>query len=162
MLSCPRIVCDSSPADHWPPTTDHRRHAMVRVAMIGTGGVALQNHIPGIRIHPEGEIVALCDASPEAVAKAGETTGITRTTTNYEEIIAADDIDAVVIATPNKFHLPIATAAAQAGKHVMSEKPLGLNYEETEAMVATVGAAGVVNMTAFTYRFVPAMRYMHH
>ena len=44
----------------------------------------------------------------------------------------------------------------------MSEKPLGLNYEETEAMVAAVTAAGVVNMTAFTYRFVPAMRYMKH
>jgi predicted dehydrogenase len=135
---------------------------MVRVAMIGTGGVALQNHIPGIQLHPQGEIVALCDANPEAVAKASEATGITRTTTNYEEIIAADDIDAVVIATPNMFHLPIATAAAQAGKHVMSEKPLGLNYEETEAIVAAAEGAGVVNMTAFTYRFVPAMRYMHH
>ncbi len=135
---------------------------MVRVAIIGTGGVALQNHIPGIQTHPQGEVVALCDANPEAVAKASHATGIADTTTNYEEIVARDDIDAVVIATPNIFHLPIATAAARAGKHVMSEKPLGMNYEETEAMVAATEGAGVVNMTAFTYRFVPAMRYMHH
>src|SRR3954463_6683650 len=94
--------------------------AMVRVGIIGTGGVALQNHTPGIQLHPEGEVVALCDASPEAVAKASQQTGITRTYTNYEDVIAQDDIDAVVIATPNIFHLPIATAAAQAGKHVMS------------------------------------------
>ena len=135
---------------------------MVRVAIIGTGGIALQNHIPGIRTHPQGEVVALCDASAEALAKASAATGIADTTTNYEAIMARSDIDAVVIATPNIFHLPIATAAMQAGKHVMSEKPLGMNYEETEAMVAAAAAAGVVNMTAFTYRFVPAMRYMHH
>jgi predicted dehydrogenase len=135
---------------------------MVRVAMIGTGGVAVQNHIPGIRTHPQGEVVALCDASPQALANASQASGVTRTYSDWQEVIAQDDIDAVVIATPNNLHMPIATAAAQAGKHVMSEKPLGLNYEETEAMVAAVTHAGVVNMTAFTYRFVPAMRYMKH
>ncbi|MCA1669966.1 MAG: Gfo/Idh/MocA family oxidoreductase [Thermomicrobia bacterium] len=135
---------------------------MVRVAMIGTGGVAVQNHIPGLRTHPQGEVVALCDPNPQALAKASEASGVTRTYGDWNEVIAQDDIDAVVIATPNNLHMPIAVAAAQAGKHVMSEKPLGLNYEESEAMVAAVTAAGVVNMTAFTYRFVPAIRYMKH
>ncbi len=135
---------------------------MVRVAMIGTGGVAVQNHIPGIRTHPQGEVVALCDANPQALANASQASGVTRIYRDWQEVIAQDDIDAVVIATPNNFHMPIATAAAAAGKHVMSEKPLGLNYEETEAMVAAVTAANVVNMTAFTYRFVPAMRYMKY
>lgn len=135
---------------------------MVRVAMIGTGGVAVQNHIPGIRTHPQGEVVALCDPNPVALGTASAASGVTRTYHDWQEVIAQEDIDAVVIATPNNLHMPIATAAAQTGKHVMSEKPLGLNYEQTEAMVAAVTAAGVVNMTAFTYRFVPAMRYMKH
>ena len=135
---------------------------MVRVALIGTGGVAVQNHLPGIRTHPQGEVVALCDASPQALANASNASGVTRTYSDWQEVIARDDIDAVVIATPNNLHMPIAIAAAQTGKHVMSEKPLALNYEESEAMVAAVTAAGVVNMTAFTYRFVPAMRYMKH
>ena len=135
---------------------------MVRVAMIGTGGVAVQNHIPGIRTHPQGEVVALCDPNPQALANASQASSVTRTYSDWNEVIAQDDIDAVVIATPNNLHMPIAIAAANAGKHVMSEKPLGLNYEESEAMVAAVTAAGVVNMTAFTYRFVPAMRYMKH
>ncbi len=135
---------------------------MVRVAMIGTGGVAVQNHIPGIRTHPQGEVVALCDPNPQALAKASAASGVTRTYADWNAVVAQDDIDAVVIATPNNLHMPIAIAAAQSGKHVMSEKPLGLNYEESEAMVAAVKAAGVVNMTAFTYRFVPAMRYMKY
>src|SRR5437868_8484961 len=135
---------------------------MVRVAMIGAGGVAVQNHIPGIRTHPQGEVIALCDPNPQALANAGQAAGVDRTYSDWQEVVARDDIDAVVIATPNNLHMPIATAAAQAGKHVMSEKPLGLNYEETEAMVAALAHAGVVNSTAFTYRFVPAMRYMNH
>lgn len=135
---------------------------MVRVALIGTGGVALQNHLPGIQLHPQGKVVALCDASPQALAKAQEASGITRTYSDWHEVIAQDDIDAVVVATPNNLHMPIAIAAAESGKHVMSEKPIGLNYGETVRMVEVVQKAGVVNMTAFTYRFVPAMRYMHH
>ncbi len=134
----------------------------VRVAMIGTGGVALQNHIPGLRTHPEAAVVALCDASPGTLAKAVEASGVSRTYADYTEVMVQDDIDAVVIATPNNLHAPMAIAAAASGKHVMSEKPIGLNYAETERMVAAVEAAGVVNMTAFTYRFSPAMRYMKH
>ncbi len=135
---------------------------MVRVALIGTGGVALQNHLPGITMHPAGEVVALCDTNPQVLARAVSASGVTRTYTDYQQVLAEGDIDAVVIATPNNLHMPIAVAAAQAGKHVMSEKPIGLNYGETEQMVAAVQAANVVSMTAFTYRFVPAMRYMHH
>ena len=134
----------------------------VRVAVIGTGGVAQQNHIPGLRLHPEAEIVALCDANPQVLAKAVEVSGVSRTYADWNDVIAADDVDAVVICTPNNLHAPIAIAAAAAGKHVMSEKPIGLNYAETERMAAAVEAAGVVNETAFTYRFVPAMRYMRH
>jgi predicted dehydrogenase len=71
-------------------------------------------------------------------------------------------VDAVIIATPNFTHRPIATAAAEAGKHVMCEKPLGLNADEVRAMYEAARDAGVVHMTAFTYRFAPAMRYLRH
>lgn len=133
---------------------------MVRVALIGTGGVAAQNHIPGFKTHPAAEIVALCDSSPAALESAVRASGVTRTYADYRRVIAAPDVDAVVIATPNNLHKPIALAAAEVGKHVLCEKPIGMNHEETEAMVEAATRAGIVHMTAFTYRFVPAMRYL--
>lgn len=134
----------------------------IRIACIGTGNVTLQNHIPGLLLHPEAKIVAVCDANPDSLEKAASTFNISRKHTDYKEVIASDDVDAVVIATPNIIHRDIAVAAARAGKHVMSEKPLGMNLEEAVDMLNAVDDAKVVNMTAFTYRFVPAMRYMHH
>ena len=71
-------------------------------------------------------------------------------------------MDAVIIATPNFTHLPIAKAAAAHGKHVMCEKPLGLNAGQVREMYTAARDAGVVHMTAFTYRFAPSMRYLKH
>ena len=68
----------------------------------------------------------------------------------------------MVIATPNYTHRPIALAAARSGKHVMCEKPLGLSAGEVGEMYAAARDAGVVHMTAFTYRFAPSMRYLRH
>lgn len=132
----------------------------VRVALIGTGAVAVQNHIPGIALHPRGEVTALCDPDPRALANARRMSGIDRAYEDHLTLLADENVDAVVIATPNHLHLPIARAALAAGKHVLCEKPLGMNHEETQAMVAAARRAGLVNMTAFTYRFVPAIRWM--
>src|SRR5207247_8068246 len=87
-------------------------------------------------------------------------TGVTVTSTKYEEVVRRDDVHAVIIATPNFLHPPIALAAIAAGKHVLCEKPLALNYAGAKAMADAAERAGVRHMTAFTYRFVPAMRYL--
>ena len=88
--------------------------------------------------------------------------GIDRVSTDAEALCAEPGIDAVIIATPNFTHKPIALAAARAGKHVMCEKPLGLNAGEVATMYAACRDAHVVHMTAFTYRFAPSMRYLRH
>ena len=71
-----------------------------------------------------------------------------------------EDVHAVIIATPNFTHAPIALDAIAHGKHVLCEKPLALNYADAQAMADAADRAGVRHMTAFTYRFVPAMRYL--
>ena len=68
----------------------------------------------------------------------------------------------MIIGTPNDTHKTITLAAARHGKHVMCEKPLGLNSGEVREMYEACRDAGVVHMTAFTYRFAPAMRYLKH
>ncbi|MDB5303816.1 MAG: Gfo/Idh/MocA family oxidoreductase, partial [Phycisphaerales bacterium] len=135
---------------------------MIGVAMIGSGAIALANHIPGFALCPDTKVVALCDSNPATLEKAGQQTGIATTATDYHEILKRDDVHAVVIATPNYLHAPITLAAVAAGKHVMVEKPIAMNLAEATQMVRAADAAGVRHMTAFTYRFVPAMRYMNH
>ena len=66
------------------------------------------------------------------------------------------------MATPNLNHKELVTAAVRAGKHVLCEKPLALSLADAREMHAAAARAGVRHMTAFTYRFVPAMRYLKH
>jgi predicted dehydrogenase len=134
----------------------------VGVAIIGTGQIALANHLPGLKLLPNAKLVALCDSDENTLGRASDQTGIRATFTDYNKLLEHDEVDAVVIATPNITHPPIAIAAAKAGKHVMSEKPLALNLADTLTMVRAAEDANVRHMTAFTYRFVPAMRYMKH
>ncbi len=130
--------------------------------LIGCGGITLQNHLPGLALCGDVRVHGICDANPETLERARQQTGATVVTTDYREIVRREDIHAVIIATPNVTHPPIALEAVAHGKHVMCEKPLALNRADADRMAAAAAAAGVRHMTAFTYRFVPAMRYLHH
>jgi len=134
----------------------------IKVALIGTGKIAVANHIPGIRLCREAEVVALSDPNPAALAEASSVTGVTRTYADPFALLKDAPVDAVIIATPHRFHHDLAVAAAESGRHVLCEKPLAMSVAEAEAMVGAAERAGVRHMTAFTYRFVPAMQYMHH
>ena len=134
----------------------------VRVAIIGAGAVSDYHHVPGIRLDPRAELAGICDADPSLLERRRREWDCPRITSDVEEICADPNVDAVVIATPNFTHLEIATTAARHGKHVMCEKPLGLNAGEVRQMYHAARNAKVVHMTAFTYRFAPAMRYLKH
>lgn len=131
-------------------------------ALVGCGGITLQNHLPGLALCPDVRVTALCDADPATLERARQQAGATVTSTRFEDIVARDDVHAVIIATPNFTHAPIALAAIAAGKHVLCEKPLALTRADAKAMAEAADKAGVRHMTAFTYRFVPAMRYLSH
>src|SRR5256886_12304463 len=134
----------------------------IGVAIIGCGGISLQNHVPGLALCPDTKLVALCDTDKACLQKASQQTGIKTISTDYKETVSRDDVDAVIIATPNVTHAPIAQAAIAAGKHVLCEKPIAMNYAEALGMYQASERAKVRHMTAFTYRFVPAMRYLAH
>jgi predicted dehydrogenase len=108
------------------------------------------------------KVVALCDSDPSALESAAREIGVSATFTDYKQAIAHAGVDAVIIATPNFLHPPIAFDAIAAGKHVLCEKPLALDFPTALEMYHAAERAGVRHMTAFTYRFVPAMRYMKH
>ena len=135
----------------------------IGVGIIGSGQIALANHLPGLALRADAAtVVALCDSDPATLEKASRQVANVQTYADWHDVIGDDRVRAVIVATPNFTHPPIALAAVAAGKHVLCEKPLALNFADALQMYRAAEAARVVHMTAFTYRFVPAMRYMKH
>lgn len=132
------------------------------IAIIGTGAIALANHIKGVALAAEAKVFALCDTNREALHAAGQSFGIDLLFDDPEQAVRHPDVQAVIIATPNYTHPQIVRAAISARRHVLCEKPLALDYPTAHALWREAEAAGIRHMTAFTYRFVPAMRYMKH
>ncbi|MHB0998139.1 MAG: Gfo/Idh/MocA family protein [Armatimonadota bacterium] len=127
------------------------KNEKVGVGVIGVGIGSF--HIQGYQQCPEAEVVAVCDLN-EARAKAtAEQYSIPNVYSDYNEMLKREDIDAVSVCTPNFLHAPISIAAFEAGKHVICEKPLAMNPQEGEAMVAASKKAGKLFMTAFNNRF---------
>jgi len=100
---------------------------------------------------------AICGRSEVAVEAVAERWGWESVETDYRRLVARDDIDLIDISTPNNTHAEIAIAAAKAGKHVASEKPLAMNAAEARKMLQAVERAGVKHMVWFNYRRVPAI-----
>ena len=132
----------------------------VRIAVVGAGAVSDYHHVPAIRLDPRAELVAVCDASSELLDKRRGEWNVDKVTTDYAALCADPSVDALIVATPNFTHAPISLEAARHGKHVMCEKPLGVSADEARQMYGAARDAGIVHMTAFTYRFAPSMRYL--
>ena len=138
------------------------KESTVRVGLIGLGAVCEAVHYPGFSRIPGVELVGLCDANERLLRSRQKMWNISAGSTNVVDFLRETAPDAVAIATPNRLHRSLLSAALQAGCHVLCEKPLALDLEETRAVYEEAAASGKRHMTAFTYRFVPGMRYLHH
>ena len=104
------------------------------------------------------ELVAISGRNEEAVAEAAGRYGFEGYVTDWKQLVADDRIQLFDNSGPNNLHAEPSIAAAEAGKHVICEKPLGRNAEEAHETWRRVDAAGVKHLCAFNYRFVPAIR----
>src|SRR6187200_1093186 len=104
------------------------------------------------------ELVTIAGRTEDAVAEAATRYGFAGNVTDWQAIIADDRIGLFDNIGPNDFHAAPTIAAAEAGKHVICEKPLGRDAAESYETWQRVQAAGVKHMCAFNYRFVPAVR----
>ena len=105
------------------------------------------------------DVVACADNLPGRAAAEAQRLGIGRSTEDWRELLDDQSIDAVSIATRNDSHAEIAIAAAESGKHIFCEKPLGRTPRETAAIAAAARRSGVVTFTGFCYRWVPLISY---
>ena len=134
----------------------------VRVGVIGTGAIAMLRHLPAFAnsaAKGAAEIVGVADVDETSVQKAAAQFGAAHAFTDYRDLLEAP-IDAVSICTPNAFHEPAALAALDAGKHVICEKPLALDYAGAKRMAARAAASGLKHAVNFRYRWVPAAGYV--
>jgi predicted dehydrogenase len=125
----------------------------LRVAVIGTGGIATAVHLPGWRTCPRAEVVGCYDLVPERSAKAAQDFKIPRVYGSFAEMLGDRSVDVIDVCTPNYNHKPSAVAALAAGKHVYCEKPIALNGREGAAMVAAARKARRKLMIGLNNRF---------
>ena len=104
------------------------------------------------------ELVAIAGRDEGAVAEAAGRYGFEGYVTDWKQLVADDRVQLFDNSGPNNLHAEPSIAAAEAGKHVICEKPLGRNAEEAHETWRRVDAAGVKHLCAFNYRFVPAIR----
>ncbi len=126
----------------------------IRVGLIGCGKIA-DAHAQGYLARPDLAKVVVCsdDWSRDAAEQMAANVGGADVSNSWEEVVAREDVDAVSICMPHYLHLPIALAAAKAGKHIIVEKPMAMNVDEAKQMVEASAAAGKVLMTGQNQRF---------
>lgn len=126
----------------------------VRIGVLGCGSVADTAHFPSIQRLDQASLVATCDLDPARAEEAAQRWGADRHYTNLSEMIEkAEDLDALIVATPNALHREHAVAAAQAGLHLLVEKPLAVTNAEAWDIVRACAAANVKLMVGCDRRF---------
>jgi predicted dehydrogenase len=129
----------------------------VGIGVIGSGGIAQSAHLPGYAAVPDlCEIVAVADIDPEARRVAAEKFNVPHLLSDYRDLLAMPEIDAVSICTPNYLHLEPTLLAFEAGKHVLCEKPIAMNAVEAKQMVDAARRSGKKLQVGYNNRFAPA------
>lgn len=127
----------------------------VRIGVIGCGGIANGKHMPAHKANPHSEMVAFCDIVIERAEKAKEEYGApgAKTYVDYKQLLKDKSIDAVLVLTHNSEHCRITVDALNAGKHVMCEKPMAMNYEEAKKMIEARDKSGKVLTIGYQNRY---------
>ncbi|MBI3948642.1 MAG: Gfo/Idh/MocA family oxidoreductase [Armatimonadetes bacterium] len=131
----------------------------VRWLLVGAGDIARKRVAPALASAAGSEVVGVCDVREEEARRLAADLGATGSYSRLEEALAASPADAVYIATPVWLHVPQAVSALESGRHVLVEKPLGLNAAECARAVAAAERSGKVAGCAYFRRLFP--RYQH-
>jgi predicted dehydrogenase len=127
----------------------------VKWGVLGAASIAVRKVIPGMQLGELSEVYGLASRDHFRAQNVARTLGIAKTYGSYEELLADEHIEAVYIPLPNHLHVPWAIKACEAGKHVLVEKPIGLNVEEVKQLIAARDRAGVLVGEAFMVRTHP-------
>jgi len=125
----------------------------LKIGLLGTGIIIRNSHILTLINNPLAELVAVGNLHQDSLRKIADDFKIPKTYTDFAEMAADPDIDAVVNALPNYLHAPVTIQMLKAGKHVLCEKPMALSVKECEDMIDTAKKTGYKLMIAHMWRF---------
>jgi predicted dehydrogenase len=131
--------------------------ARIGMGLIGPGFIA-PHHIDAVRRLGYVDVVAIAGSSAASAEKKAREYGVGRSYGDYRELIADPDVHVVHNTTPSHLHFPVSMAALEAGKHVISDKPLAIDPEQCRKLRDAAAAAGVVNAVTFNYRGNPLVQ----
>lgn len=127
----------------------------IRWGILGAAKIAVEKVIPAMQVGTYSEVIAIASRDSDRVGALAAALGIPKAYASYERLLEDPDVDAVYIPLPNHLHVPWATKAAEAGKHVLCEKPIGLNAEEVRKLLEVRERTGVVIQEAFMVKTHP-------
>lgn len=131
----------------------------IKAGIIGSGFIG-PAHVEAVRRLGFVDVIALAARGQEAAERKAAELGIERAYGDYRALIEDPDVEVVHNCTPNHLHYEINMAIIQAGKHVLSEKPLAMTSEECKSLVQAARAAGVVHGVNFNYRMYPMVQHL--
>lgn len=136
---------------------------MLKVGIIGCGGIANQKHLPALAGIEEVEVVAFCDIIEERAILSKNTYGTSdgRVYSDYKEMLEKEDLDIIHVCTPNSSHAEISIAAMEADNHVMCEKPMAKTAEEARAMIEASEKTGKKLTIGYQNRFRKDSQFLH-
>ncbi len=114
----------------------------LRVGVLGAGQIAQAAHFESCTKARNTDLAAICDVADDLRERMAITHGVQKTYADYDRMLADPEIDAVIIATADAFHVPASIRALEAGKHVLCEKPVGVTVEEVESLKHAVVKSG--------------------
>lgn len=127
----------------------------LRWGVLGVANIAVDKVVPAMQTSLHSPVVAIASRSPDRAERAARQLGIDRSYGSYEDLLADTEVDAVYVPLPNHLHERWTIAAAEAGKHVLCEKPLALTADAARRMIDACERSGVMLMEAFMYRLHP-------
>lgn len=127
----------------------------LRWGIAGCAGIAVKSVIPGIQQSQTSMVSAIASRDIGKAEATAQQLGIAKACGSYEELLADANIDVVYIPLPNHLHCEWTIRAAEAGKHVLCEKPIALDAQEARKMIKACADAGVLLVEAFMYRHHP-------
>ncbi|KUR72985.1 oxidoreductase [Novosphingobium fuchskuhlense] len=133
----------------------------MRIALAGAGAFG-EKHLDGLKKIEGVEIVSIISRTAEQAAAVAAKYGAKHSSTELEDALARDDVDAVILCTPTQMHASQAIACMEAGKHVQVEIPLADSWADSEAVLAKQKATGLTCMVGHTRRFNPSHQFVHN
>ena len=133
----------------------------VRIALAGAGAFG-EKHLDGLKLIDGVEITSIISRRLEQAEEVAKKYGATHFSTELDDALARDDVDAVILCTPTQMHAEQAIACMNAGKHVQVEIPLADSWADAEAVMAKQQETGLVCMVGHTRRFNPSHQYVHN